>query len=157
TPACGISSPVNFALNDRLSWMRADKDDAAFQSPPSIATRNMLNSGLRTALSASTTEAPSSSRIFRVSPSRCSSFVASAARTSEARCDLWCLYSACRLQSYRLATNLAPTPLASARSICGRAGYLQMVQPDHGPVRAAISPHREKGPRRGACDGDMIP
>jgi len=54
-------------------------------SPRSMAARNMPNSGPRIAFSASTTPVPSSSKIRSMSPSRASTFVASAARISGVR------------------------------------------------------------------------
>src|SRR5439155_13683592 len=77
---------------------------AALLSPVSTAARNSPNSGPRIAFRASVTPAPSSSRMRRVSPSRCNSLVASAARISAVRCACACRHTASRETLKRSAT-----------------------------------------------------
>ena len=91
-------------------------------SPVSTAARNSPNSGPRIAFKASVTPAPSLSRMRRVSPSRCNSLVASAARISAVRWACACLQTASRETWKRSATARFESPVAIARSICGRLG-----------------------------------
>ena len=53
---------------------------------------------------------------------RCNSFVTSAARISAVRCACACLQTASRDVPKRSATARFESPVAIARSICGRAG-----------------------------------
>src|SRR5262249_36738856 len=62
------------------------------------------------------------------SPSRCNTLVANAARTSGVKCDCPCRHTASGETLNRSAMALLERPVAIARSICGRAGCLQIVQ-----------------------------
>src|SRR5205807_5840362 len=117
---------------DDDSRLRAPHGD--LQSGPNLARqpkpaavqravrKNTPNSGPRIAFKASVTPAPSSSRMRRVSPSRCNSLVASAARISAVRCACACRQTASRETWKRSAIARFAAPVAIARSICGRAG-----------------------------------
>ena len=109
-PACGTSSPVSFATSARCSCRRPESAAAALLSPVSTAARNSPNSGPRIAFKASVTPAPSSSRMRRVSPSRCNSLVASAARISAVRCVCACRQTASR----ETPKNAPPRPASKA-------------------------------------------
>jgi len=93
----------------------------------------------RIAFKASATPAPSSSRMRRVSPSRCNSLAASAARISAVRCACACLQTASRDTPKRSAAARFESPVAIAeinlrprRVIADRA-----AQPD-GPLHRSI-------------------
>ena len=63
-----------------------------------------------------------------MSPSRCNSLVANATPTSGVKCDCPCRHTASGEMLNRSAMALLERPVAIARSICGRAGCLQIVQ-----------------------------